>query len=457
MDLKQVLSRLAKADFADAIGIALSSDAVAAAQLRKRFNTVAVGAFESRPLEGDAEQRWRTIADFVREFAGRYAPDGARVGVALDRRTTLFAHMQLPAAAADNLDKVVAYEADRLLPLPADSVYTVQHARPLGTTGDRLAVTIIAAPKDAVEAASRALSAVGLAPNAVSALPIALNDYYYYCRGDAAATAGIFNADGGREYLTLTSSGMLVSSLRFDAQAETRSERLERELEVALIDRKDEPPELIIDGERVEDGDLGLAAIAPPEFIPPGPRPTWLEAAAIGAALGQLNEARTRMNLLPAALARAEETVGLREFGLSAVVILLAVTLAASIAVKNLSIGSALAAEVERLLPKVSDVTKKEEENKALQARISTLEKPRTVSVLNYMRDMTARIPSGAYLTTFRYKGDRIEIDGIADNSAGLISSLEQSPHFKNVEFTAPTTKYLQDQERFSLKMELEQ
>jgi len=34
---------------------------------------------------------------------------------------------------------------------------------------------------------------------------------------------------------------------------------------------------------------------------------------------------------------------------------------------------------------------------------------------------------------------------------------LEQSQYFKNVEFTAPTTKYLQDQERFSLKMELEQ
>ena len=142
---------------------------------------------------------------------------------------------------------------------------------------------------------------------------------------------------------------------------------------------------------------------------------------------------------------------------MSAVVIVLALTLAGSIAVKNLSIGNALAAEVDRLLPRVSSVTKKEEENKALHGRVATLEKPRGVSVLAYMRDMTERIPSGAYLTTFRYKGDRIELDGIADNAAGLIASLEQSPHFKNVEFTAPTTKYLQDQERFSLKMELEQ
>ena len=147
----------------------------------------------------------------------------------------------------------------------------------------------------------------------------------------------------------------------------------------------------------------------------------------------------------------------LSELGLAAVVVLLSSTLAASIAFKNLSVSSALAAEVERLLPKVTSVTKKEEQNRALLAKLETLEKSRAVSVLAYLRDMTTRIPSGAYLTTFRYKGDRIELDGIADNAASLISLLEQSQYFKNVEFTAPTTKYLQDQERFSLKMELEQ
>ena len=64
---------------------------------------------------------------------------------------------------------------------------------------------------------------------------------------------------------------------------------------------------------------------------------------------------------------------------------------------------------------------------------------------------------SSAYLTTFRYKGDRIEVDGIATNAAELISQLEHSAQFKDVEFTAPTTKYLQNQERFSLRMGLEQ
>lgn len=457
MDVKSLFARLAKADFADAVGVALGADRAALALVRKRFNTVAVVVCESLPLEADSGQRWPAVADAVRGFVARHAPEGARVAIALERRLALLAHMQLPAAAAENLEKVVAYEVDRLIPLPADAVYTAQHARPLGAAADRLAVTVLAAAKDAVEQATNALTAVGSAPSSVSTVPVALNDYYSYCRGDGAGTAAIFHVDGGREYLTLSSDGVLVNSVRYDPREGSRSDRVDREMESMLLERRDERPELIIDEPQSAEGDLGLAAIAPADFLPAGLRPSWLEAAAIGAALAQLNEARVRMNLLPAALARAEEGIGLRELALAAVVVFLSLTLAASIAFKNLSVSSALAAEVDRLLPMVTTVTKKEEQNRALLAKVQTLEKSRSVSVLAYLRDMTTRIPAGAYLTTFRYKGDRIELDGIADNAAGLIALLEQSQYFKNVEFTAPTTKYLQDQERFSLKMELEQ
>jgi general secretion pathway protein L len=176
---------------------------------------------------------------------------------------------------------------------------------------------------------------------------------------------------------------------------------------------------------------------------------------AIGAALAELGEAATKVNLLPPGLIRGEEGVGLREMALSALVVVLAGTLAAAIGLKNLSISNAVASEVERLKPTVSAVNVGEEANRRAADRISVLEKQRAQSVLVYLRDMTDRIPKSAYLTTFRFKGDRLEVDGIADNASGLIALLEQSPYFVNVEFTAPTTKYLQDQERFSLRMGL--
>jgi Tfp pilus assembly protein PilN len=458
MDARQIFARLAKADFADAIGVAVGADSVAVAQVRKRFNTVTVVDFESRAIAGGDERRWEDIAGFTRDFALTRVPDGARIAVALERRETLLSQLTLPAAAGDNLEKVVAYEVDRLFPVAADSVYTAQFSRALGAARDRLAVHVVAAARASVEAAARAFGEAGLAPSAVTAVPVAINDYYAFCRGDVPGTGAIFHRDGGRDYLTLSHDGLLVSSVRYNAAADgDREERVEKEIEVSLIDGRDERPELIIDEANVEEGQLGLAAIAPTELLPAGARPTWLEATAIGAALGQLNEARVKMNLLPQSLAKAEEGIGLREMGLAAAVVVLSATLAASIALKDLGIRSALASEVGRLLPEVTAVTKLEEENRALLTKITMLEHARAVSVLAYMRDMTARIPDTAYLTTFRYKGDRIELDGIADNAAGMISVLEQSSYFKNVEFTAPTTKYLQDQERFSLKMELEQ
>ena len=142
---------------------------------------------------------------------------------------------------------------------------------------------------------------------------------------------------------------------------------------------------------------------------------------------------------------------------MAAIVIVLSATLAGSIAVKNLSLGNAVAAEVARLEPEVNAVTAQEEDNRRVLQRIEVLEGPRKRSVLAYLKAMTEAVPNSAYLTTFRYKGDRLEVDGIADNASVLISLLERSPFFKNVEFTAPTTKYLQSQERFSLRMELEQ
>ena len=98
----------------------------------------------------------------------------------------------------------------------------------------------------------------------------------------------------------------------------------------------------------------------------------------------------------------------------------------------------------------------KEDANNRLEERLKLFEAQRGASVLAYLQAMTKEVPTSAYLTTFRYKGDRVEVDGIATNAAELISFLEKSPYFKNVEFTAPTTKYLQNQERFSLRMGLE-
>jgi Tfp pilus assembly protein PilN len=457
VDARQFFARLAKADFADAVGVAVSGNHVSVAHLRKRLNKVEVLDFRTRDLDAPPEGVWPLIADFVRDFAGgEEVPEGARVGIVLDRRSALLAHLQLPSAAVENLARVVSYESDRIFPLPSDELYRDQFSRPIGLVGERVSVTVVAAKKDNVTGAQKAFAEAGFPPSGVGAFPVALADYYHFCRGEQSGAAGIFHSEDDRESMTVVSDGLLVSAVHFDPAIEGRSDRLRRELETLLPDRAEDVAEMIIDEEAAE-GELTLASLAPIGFLPGARRPTWREAAAIGTALGQLNESRAKVNLLPAELTKSEDGVGLRELALSALVVVMAVSLAGMIALKNLSTGNAMAAEVSRLLPRVSAVTQQEEVNRSLAAQLKTLEDARSVSVLAYLRDITVRLPDSAYLTTFRFKGDRVEIDGIADSAAGLISVLEESPNFANVEFTAPTTKYLQDQQRFSLRMGLEQ
>jgi general secretion pathway protein L len=458
MDARQFLSRLAKADFADAIGISLGESDVALAHVRKRFNAVTVMASASRPVHVPPEGRWAMIVDFIREFIEEYEIEGARVGVAVDRRDVLIGQLQLPAAAAENLDAVVGYEVDRVIPVPSDQLYMDHYSRAMGTVGERIGVTVLGCMQARIDEVQQELAMAGHAPGAILPQSVALANYYHFCTNEIAEhphTAGIFHEDGGRAAMTLIHDGSMVTAVRFDSTRETEEERLRREIENLLPHSATAELDCVFASDPDETGLRTLAGIIPDGVLESRAKPGWQEAVAIGAALAELGEAATKVNLLPPGLIRGEEGVGLREMALSALVVVLAGTLAAAIGLKNLSISNAVASEVERLKPTVSAVNVGEEANRRAADRISVLEKQRAQSVLVYLRDMTDRIPKSAYLTTFRFKGDRLEVDGIADNASGLIALLEQSPYFVNVEFTAPTTKYLQDQERFSLRMGL--
>jgi Tfp pilus assembly protein PilN len=458
MDLRQAFARLAKADFADAVGVAVGEHVVSAAHVRKRLNAITVQAVGSRPIDVPRDSRSAVVVDFLRDFMADNQIDEARIAFALEEQDVLLGRMQLPATAAENFQAVVRYELDRIFPVPPDSLLTASYWRPLGSAGERVHAVVIASPRERVEKLQHELAGAGLAPSGMTALPVALNDFYQYCRGAELRTAGIFYRDSQRERMTVSSRGMMVADVQYDPEGETRNERLWREVETLVPDAIHDEVEVVVDGE-AQEGAVALSAIAPHELFAEGgvvPVLAWHQAAAIGAALGQLGEAKTKLNLLPPELTRAEEGVGLRELGLSALVVVLSVILAATIAVKDLRINNALANEIDSLLPRVSDVQQNEEKNRKLEDKLKALETQRA-SVLTYLQAMTKDIPTSAYLTTFRYKGDRLEVDGIATNAAELISALERSPYFKDVEFTAPTTKYLQNQERFSLRMGLEQ
>ena len=64
MDIKQLFARVAKADFADAVGVTIAEDVIAAAHVRKRLHNVSIQAVSSRAIDAPREGRAALIVEY---------------------------------------------------------------------------------------------------------------------------------------------------------------------------------------------------------------------------------------------------------------------------------------------------------------------------------------------------------------------------------------------------------
>jgi len=193
---------------------------------------------------------------------------------------------------------------------------------------------------------------------------------------------------------------------------------------------------------------------APPEFFS-HPEPGVLPA--VGAALGAVREGVVELNLLP-----EEHRPGLQEglfvpLVLLVAAIVLALVYGGAVIVRDEMTRRSLAREVESLEPQVVAVKKQEAEGRALQAKLDTLTADQSRRMILFVNELTDRLPTDAYLQTFRYRNGRIEIEGFANRASELIQALENSSMFRNVQFTSPTTQGQAGEERFSIVMEIEE
>jgi len=202
---------------------------------------------------------------------------------------------------------------------------------------------------------------------------------------------------------------------------------------------------------RCADGSLsapeGFFESASPALIP-----------AIGAGLAAVREGTAGINLLPAEERRSlEEGAPLVTFLCAAVLVLMTGVWLVSAVVKDHRIASQLHEEIDALEPTMRTVHRNEEDAKALNEKLRLLTQGdrRRISVL--LKELTEVVPKDAYLTTFRFRTGKIELEGFAKSASDLVPMLERSPYFKNAQFTSPVTKVQDNQERFSLATEIEE
>jgi Tfp pilus assembly protein PilN len=118
-----------------------------------------------------------------------------------------------------------------------------------------------------------------------------------------------------------------------------------------------------------------------------------------------------------------------------------------------------LAASVDRLQTEATKVEQLKGEVARVSGQIAALEKidKEEIRKLDVLRELFKFLPKGVTLTLFSVDGREVRIGGsITGSASNLISILEESRVFENVQFTSPVASRGADTQDFQIKAFLE-
>lgn len=467
MTLGELSNRLSRADFLDGLGIYVGTHEVALAHVSKRFFKVVLKQAQSFPLptaEHPAERR-QALAQAVLTFVRDHRVDTRRTYLCLPRAAAFFNRALLPAAARENLSQVLEYEIEHLVPLPRDQVYFDYSVRPLG--GERIEVLLMCIAKEVVQGYLSALEDAFVRPRGIVLASTAIADYLAFCRGQSERPIGLLIGADKAVELALLAEGRLLASQLVPASRVAAPADLSRSLAREMADGFVSPEDVDLYRWQLANGAgptlpslgddnlIGLAAgrlTAPAEFFD-GQDPALLPA--VGAALDAVREGHVPVNLLPAEDRRAhEEGLGLTTIILVALMGVLVLVWGSSALIKDELLVREVRRNLEAVAPQVREAKVIQDEIATLRGQVDILTSDeQRVTVL--IKELSELIPADAYLSSLNIRAGKLTLDGFARSASELIAALEKSKHFKNVNFTSPTTKS-GDKERFALVAEVE-
>jgi general secretion pathway protein L len=452
-------------DFLDGLGVFVGASDVAIAGVSKRLLQVRLRDAMTAPLPPREQivERRQALAQAVRDFVATKGIDPSHAVLCVPRSDAAVTRVLLPAAAQENLAQVLEYEMENLVPLPREEIFYDYTVRPLGA--ERIEVLLVCVPRDVINGYLEALDEAGVKPRSIGLPSTALADYVTFCRGDVATGMGVVVQAPEATEIALFSEGRLVASQLVPRMNAAEAPALERSLMRQLADELFEPERTslyqwsLANGQSVTApalGETNLVEMArgklttDGEFAPtaPGILP------AVGAALGAVREGVVRLNLLPTENREAfDEGPSIATWVLLAASVLLLVVWGASAIIKDSMLRADVQGQLAVVQPGVKEVIALQDEIDDLQRQVDVLA-AQEGRVTTLLKELTELIPNDAYLTTLNLRGGRLTLDGQARSASDIITALEKSKRFKNVNFSSPTTRQ-GDKERFALTAEV--
>ncbi|HAC80867.1 MAG TPA: hypothetical protein DCG06_11275, partial [Deltaproteobacteria bacterium] len=216
------LSRLTRLDFLDGMGVAISESDVTFVHLRKRLMHISLVAHRSYPLEGDAPARRAALSQAAIQFLADTQTPTEHVFVSLPRKDALMGHLTVPEAARGDLDQVVEFEVDRILPLSREQIFFDHLVR---TRPEKIELQVVALRRELVGEVLLALETAEIYPRSLVVHPVALADLVAFSGiSEDQALAFVHEGPGGGG-VDILSQGKLLSSHRFSANEVARPEQ----------------------------------------------------------------------------------------------------------------------------------------------------------------------------------------------------------------------------------------
>jgi Tfp pilus assembly PilM family ATPase/Tfp pilus assembly protein PilN len=440
------------------LGIDIRGGLLCHALLCKVLGRVRLLDWGIEELPAEQEARNQALKEKLAGLLPRLPKRPTLVTIGLPRSLVTMRSVSMPAVGEEELKGILDYQIERHIPfLPEEAQYDFQV---LEKDPEKATVLLAAAKKDEISKYLGLLEEAGIKPTALGVSTFASFNTLAYNQGGAPVPLSVLiDVRDGEAEMGVAKDGTLRYCRYLSLGPATPLDVLLPELSGLLAHLEDggdaRMGRISLSGTGAGRGDLlhhlaertGLEV----EFLHPfrriqargvDPQMASSLGAAVGLALNGLVSLPLDIDLLPKELAppRRDPDLG-TTFRLLALIAALGLAYGVSEAVRERRALAELAAKVNQLQTEAAKVEQLKGEVAALGSQIAAIGKidRQEVRKLDVVRELVQILPKGVTLTLFSVEGRDVRIGGsITGSASDLISILEQSAVFENVQFTSP-------------------
>lgn len=452
---------------ADSLGLFLERENLTLVGVRRSWQGVEVTLTASFPRPETGESK---LPDELRAWVASYQLQDCPTGLVVAEDLGFCRHLSLPAAAADDLAQVLAYEMDRFLPLAAEELYFTYQISERGEK--EVKFFLLAVPRNLVAPSLAWAREAGLKVVALDLPVTAALNAFTKLAGKLPRSWWLLQSEDQYRALYQIRRGQLVGLRRLTPAALSSGEwlkELELETSAPAALKPVEPQTLCLVGdltgleqrtfnwqpERVAVVDHQRLAV---KAAIPISLPSRILVPALGAAQRGLGRLAWRGNLLPETDRDPVQfsNLLLTRFLLLSLVVLLGLWSISALIHKRVTL-SRLSQQVAALQPQINEIKREMSDSQRMVQALEELwgSEAQKFKKLAILKKLTEIIPDHTWLYALRLGPKSIEMSGYSRSAADLIPIIEKSGFFTKTEFSSPIVTDGKGNENFTLRTEL--